>query len=313
MNNYRRRWLMKYEKYQHIEKLGREECEGILDSSKVYCFSKIDGTNGCLYLDEEGNLKAGSRNRALALDDDNHKFYATALEHPEYLAYLKKHPNRIIYGEWLVKHTIRTYADDAWNKFYVFDVFEVDLDEESGRYLSYDEYAQELDEFNIEYIPVLAILDHPSTEDVLALAKENHYLIPCEENIGEGIVVKTYDYRNKYGRQTWGKLVAAEFLETKQKLRKKNHEIKGVFEAKAAYDYITDAVIKKEYAKVLNEHPDAKQQELIGRVLNAVYEAFLTEDLVTVVKKNKGCSIDFRAMRKQSDLRVKDVLADKLF
>ena len=58
---------------------------------------------------------------------------------------------------------------------------------------------------------------------------------------------------------------------------------------------------------------DAKQQELIGRVLNAVYEAFLTEDLVTVVRKNKGCTINSKFMRKQSDLRVKDVLAKELF
>ena len=147
----------------------------------------------------------------------------------------------------------------------------------------------------------------------MALAKENHYLIPDGENVGEGIVVKTYDYRNKYGRQTWGKLVAAEFFETKQKLRKKNNEIKGDFEAKTAYEYITDAVIKKEYVKVLNDHPDAKQQELIGRVLNEVYEAFMGEDLVTVVIKNKGCTINFKYMRKQSDLRVKDVLATELF
>ena len=304
---------MRFKKYQHIEKLGREECEGVLDSDKVYCFSKIDGTNGCLYLDGEGNLKAGSRNRELTLDDDNHKFYAVALQHPEYLDYLKKYPRRILYGEWLVKHTIRTYADEAWNKFYVFDVFEVDADEESGRYLSFDEYASELEEFNIEYIPVSAVLDHPTVEDILSLAKENHYLIPDEKNVGEGIVVKTYDYRNKYGRQTWGKLVAAEFFETKQKLRKKNHDIKGDFEAKTAYEYITDAVIKKEYAKVLNDHPDAKQQELIGRVLNAVYDAFLDEDLATVIKKNKGCTINFKYMRKQSDLRVKDVLATELF
>ena len=304
---------MEFKRYQHIEKLGREECEGVLDSDKVYCFPKIDGTNASLYLDGDGKLMAGSRNRALTLKDDNQKFYATALKQPKYLTYLNKHPNRILYGEWLVKHTIKTYADSAWNKFYVFDVFEVDTEEESGRYIPFDEYAPGLEELDIDFIPVLAILDHPTIDDILALAKENHYLIPNKENIGEGVVVKAYDYRNKYGRPTWGKLVAEEFFETKQKLRKKNHEIKGIFEAKIAYDYITDAVIKKEYAKVLNDYPDAGQKELIGRVFHAVYESFLTEDLATVVRKNKNCKIDFRVMRKQSDLRVKDVLNEELF
>lgn len=40
---------MEYKKYQHVEKLGREECEGVLDGM-VYCFPKIDGSNGCIFL-----------------------------------------------------------------------------------------------------------------------------------------------------------------------------------------------------------------------------------------------------------------------
>ena len=304
---------MRYKKYQHIEKLDRDEVEGILDNSNVYVFPKIDGTNGCLFLDADGNLRAGSRNRVLSLSDDNQKFYATALKHPEYASYLKKFPNHILYGEWLVKHTVKTYDDSAWRKFYIFDVFEFDEETEVGRYLPYSEYVPELEEFGIEYIPYLKILDHPASSEVVALLNENHYLMPDKNCIGEGLVIKAYDYRNKYGRPTWAKVVAEEFFDTKEKLRAKNHRIKGNFEAKTAEDYITDSVIKKEYAKILNDHPDAKKPELIGRVLNAVYEAFLVEDLVTVVRKNKGCTINFKMMRKNSDNRVKEVLKDVLF
>jgi hypothetical protein len=304
---------MDYKKYQHIEKLGREECEGVLDSDSVYCFPKIDGTNSCLFLDDCGNLQAGSRNRQLTLEKDNAGFYADALQHSEYKEYLEEHPNHILYGEWLIIHTIKTYSDDAWRKFYVFDVFEVNSDEDSSKYLSYNEYTPELDRFNIRYIPVMAVLDHPSKEDIVELAKKNHYLIPDEKNIGEGIVVKSYDYRNKYGRQIWGKFVAEEFFGAKEKLRSKNHAVKSDFEMKVAEEYVTDAVIKKEYAKIKNDFPDAKRGELIGRVLNAVYEAFLIEDLTTVVRKNNGCTINFKYMRKQCDNRVKEVLKDELF
>ena len=304
---------MRYKKYQHIEKLDRDEVEGILDNDNVYVFPKIDGTNGCLYLDDGGNLCAGSRNRELTLDDDNHKFYATALKHQEYKDYLEKFPNRILYGEWLVKHTIRTYAEDAWKKFYVFDVFEVNSEEENSRYLPYEEYIGDLEKFDIDYIPYLKILNHPNNEDIIALLNENHYLIPDEESIGEGLVIKAYDYRNKYGRATWAKVVAEEFFDTKEKLCSKNHRIKGDFEAKTAEEYITDAVIKKEYAKLLNDHPDAKKPELIGRILNAVYDNFLVEDLVSVVRKGKGCTINFKTLRRYSDNRVKEVLEGELF
>lgn len=304
---------MEYKKYQHIEKLGREDCEGVLEGDAVYCFPKIDGTNACLFLDDDGELQAGSRNRQLTLENDNAGFFREMLNYPEYKEYLKAHPNHILYGEFLVKHTIKTYSEEAWRKLYVFDVFEVGSEESQSRYLSYDEYVPELEKFGIEYIPVLAILDHPSKENIVALAKENHYLMPDDKNIGEGIVVKNYGYRNKYGRTIWGKVIAEEFYGTKEKLRSKNHEIKSDFEAKVARDYITDAVIKKEYAKLKLERPDAKQNEMIGRVLNAVYTTFLKEDLADVVQKNKNCTINFKYMKKQSDYRVKEVLADALF
>ena len=31
------------------------------------------------------------------------------------------------------------------------------------------------------------------------------------EGSGEGVVIKNYDYKNKYGRQTWAKIVTNEF------------------------------------------------------------------------------------------------------
>ena len=305
---------MRFKKYQHIERLGRDEVKGILDDSHVYVFPKIDGTNGCLFLGDDCELRAGSRNRVLSLDDDNHRFYATALEHPEFKAYLLKHPNHILYGEWLVKHTVRTYADDAWKKFYVFDVFELNDDEaEGGKYLPYDEYRSNVEEFEIDCIPPLQILDHPSTDAIVALLEENHYLIPDASNIGEGLVIKVYDYKNKYGRTTWAKIIAEEFFSAKEKLRSKKTVKPGEFELNLADEFITDALIKKEYAKVLNSHQNAKKAELIGRTFNAVYESFLTEDLLTVIHKNKGCTINFKTLRQCSDARIKEVLKDELF
>lgn len=46
---------MEYKSYQHIEKLGSSEVEGILNGT-CYLTYKIDGTNGCIYLsDDEKN------------------------------------------------------------------------------------------------------------------------------------------------------------------------------------------------------------------------------------------------------------------
>ena len=298
---------MNYKSYQHIEKLGREECEGVLNGT-VTLQPKIDGTNSVVFLGDDGKIHAGSRKRELTLDDDNAGFYNTIEKDENIKNYFEKHPSHYIYGEWLVPHSIKSYNDDAWKKFYIFDVF----DDEEKRYLSYDEYVPLLEEFNLTYIPEIARIENPTIEEVASYINKTHYLMP-EGQVPEGVIAKNYNYRNKWGHVVWGKIISDEFFNKKQRLRQTNHEAKENFELKIANEYITESLIRKEYAKILNEHKDASRNELIGRVLNAVYDSFIEEDLITVVRKNKGCTINFGNMKKSSDTRVKEVLRTELF
>ena len=302
---------MEYKSYQHIEKLGREECDGILNGT-VTIQPKIDGTNSVVWLGDDGNVHAGSRKRELSLDNDNAGFMNQIIDDENIKSYLHKHPNHYVYGEFLVPHTIRTYDSDAWKKFYIFDVFELNSD--YGRYLSYDEYVPLLEEFNLTYIPEIVRLENPSIEEVADCIKKTHYLMP-EGATPEGVIAKNYGYKNKWGHVVWGKIVAEEFYDRKTMLRTKNHENKNEekFEKKIANEYITEVLIRKEYAKVLNEYPSAKRNEIIGRTLTSVYESFIDEDLLTVVRKNRKCTISFLKMKTESDNRVKEVLRDELF
>ena len=63
-------------KYQHVERLGTTETNGI-EMGMCYIFPKIDGTNSQLWWNN--GLKAGSRNRELYLDNDNAGFYNWAV------------------------------------------------------------------------------------------------------------------------------------------------------------------------------------------------------------------------------------------
>ena len=301
---------MEYKQYQHIEKLGREECEGILNGT-VSIQTKIDGTNAVVFLGNDDKVHAGSRRKELTEEQDNHGFYKMIERDENIRAYLLKHPTHYLYGEYLVPHTIKTYDSDAWNKFYIFDVFTLDGD--YGRYLPYDEYVPMLEEFNLAYIPEIARLENPTIEQVAECINKSHYLMP-EGCTPEGVIAKNYNYKNKWGHVVWGKIVSEEFFNRKQRLRTKNHEVKSsAFEEQIANQYITDSVIYKEYAKIKNDYPNATRQEMIGRVLGAVYESFLEEDLLTVVRKNKNCTISFVAMRAESNKRVKEALKEELF
>ena len=35
-----------FKRYTHVERLGSEECQGLLDNGRVYITAKVDGSNG---------------------------------------------------------------------------------------------------------------------------------------------------------------------------------------------------------------------------------------------------------------------------
>lgn len=188
--------MTEFVKYQHVERLGTDETEGILDGI-VYVFYKIDGTNGSVWRDKDGVVACGSRNRLLDLHNDNAGFMNATVADARFLRFLEEHPNLRLYGEWLVPHSLKTYNDDAWRKFYIFDV----IDNE-GNALHYDEYQPLLDRHGLDYIPPLCIMKNPTEEQVFkALEKCGQFLVKDGAGIGEGIVLKNYTYFNKYGRQ----------------------------------------------------------------------------------------------------------------
>lgn len=297
---------MQYKSYQHIEKLGNKEVEGIL-KGKCSIQPKIDGTNGVVWLGDDGIIHAGSRNRDLSLDNDNAGFYNTVIKDDNIRKYLLDHKDHYLYGEWLVPHTIRYYHPESWKHFYVFDIFSYDRG-----YIPYDEYSKELDKYGIGYIPEIISIDNPSMEDLTKYLKETKYLIP-EDKMSEGIIIKNYEYRNQYGRCTYAKIVAEEFFNTKSILRMKNHEAKDKTSEK---DIITmmlsEPLIRKEFAKIKLAYPDARRQELIGRTLNTIFHVFIHEELLDYIEKKKPL-INFYYLKKECDERIKEVLRSELF
>ena len=112
---------MEFNKYQHVERLGTTETDGI-ETGECWLFPKLDGSNGQVWVNDNGIISCGSRNRELSLDNDNQGFMSWVMQQYNIINFLNKYPNLKLYGEWLVPHTLRTYRKDAWNKFYVFDV-----------------------------------------------------------------------------------------------------------------------------------------------------------------------------------------------
>lgn len=294
-------------KYMHVERLFTDEVEDLL-VGYVYIFPKIDGTNGVVWYDRSNDeIKAGSRNRELSIESDNAGFCSHIIKQNNIKSYFEKYPNRILYGEWLVPHTLKTYREDCWRKFYVFDVG-VMGDEGRTEYLPFDIYSKELKEFDIEFLPPLAIVKNPTLEIIKKYAEDNFYLMK-DECIGEGVVCKNYDFYNRYGRQTWGKLVRTEFKEN----HFKNNGAPVVdiltIEEKIVNEYVTQVVVDKEYEKI-KVAENGWKSVFIPRLLNVVFYTLITEESWHFIKQYKNPKIDFKRLQTMTFAKVKELRTD---
>lgn len=84
----------------------------------VFITEKIDGTNACIYITDDGQFFTGSRTRWITPDDDNYGFSAWAHEHKDELMALG--PGRH-FGEWWGKGIQRNYAQTR-KRFSLFNV-----------------------------------------------------------------------------------------------------------------------------------------------------------------------------------------------
>jgi hypothetical protein len=299
---------MTFKKYMHLERFGTSETEGLLDG-EVYIFPKIDGTNASIWANRKLTgiqLGFGSRNRELAIDNDNAGFMNAMVEHEGVREFFKEFPNLRLYGEWLVPHSLKTYREDSWRRFYVFDV----LHEQTDEYLSYEEYKPLLDAYEIDYIPPLMIMKNPDEEMLFkALDKCGTFLVQDGQGLGEGIVIKNYDWvGNKYGRVTWGKIITNEFKE-------KHHKEMGapivtgskIVEAEIIDSYVTEAFVLKEQAKIVNEMGEWNPK-LIPRLLGTVYYELVREEIWNILKEHKNPKINFSLLNKLTLNKTKKVI-----
>lgn len=303
---------MDFRKYMHVERFGTDDVKGI-NIGTCYIFPKIDGTNASVWKGDEGGIKAGSRNRELTLEKDNQGFYKHILKQDNIKQFLEKYPYLRLYGEWLVPHTLKTYREDAWHTFYVFDVYDhsyKDSDGEGG-YIPYPDYKPLLEEYNIEYIPPIAIIENPKRENLVnQIDKTGQYLIKDGEGKGEGIVIKNYDFENKYGRTVWAKMVTSNFKE-------KHHKEMGApkmkgsksVEEKIITKYVTKPLIEKEYSKIINEK-DGWRSEYIPMLFGRVFHALVTEETWDIIKKFNKPTINFTDLRELTIHKIKQVKSE---
>ena len=294
-------------RYQHVERIGLcgNELDGLLNGT-VWVFPKIDGANHCVYYDKDlDRVAIASRNQLLSEGYDTTGFWHFADKHPEIAEFVKTHRNLRVYGEYLTPHTIKSYYDDAWNKWYIFDIW----DDEKAKWLEYIEVVNLVaDDMrpqsrDITVIPDLARFVDPTMEDLLKAMDYDTFLLKEGEQ-GEGIVIKNYDYVNPYGRRTWGKIVRETF---KSKAHSKNKGEKEVLpEETAVESTMTQEFVSKEFHKFTTDRGIEWNMKMTPDFLKHIWREWWVDCSFDALADLK--SVDMKAVRKTVSSRAMRLL-----
>lgn len=299
--------MTEFIKYKHLERFGNKAVEGI-ELGTCHIFPKIDGTNASVWWDiDKEKLVCASRNKVLEESADNAGFRAWATSNLGLVELCSINPHLVFYGEWLVPHTLKTYRENTWRNFYVFDVY----DREVGQWIEWDYYSEILDGYHISHIPKLATIKNPSYEQLQGLMTINTYLMQ-DGHVGEGIVIKNYNFTNQYGRLEFAKLVRNEFKEEhRQEMGAPEGKGPDLVEEKMVEKCLTQAMVDKVYAKIKTEN-EGWEGRLVPQLLGRVWHDLVNEELWDFISKGKtkNPTINFKTLQHFCFQRTKALLPE---
>lgn len=260
--------------------------KGIL-TGEIFVYPKLDGANSSIeYLN--GEIICRSRKQILNEENTLKGFFNYCIENSNNFSLLSnffsKYPNIIIFGEWLIPHSIKTY------KFYIFDFY----DKLTESYLDFEKCRENFSPLlsNFEFVPLIGNYSNlDSTEKLISLCEENNYLL--ESGKCEGIVIKNYSFVNKYGRTPFAKLINEKLTQIKEKVSDLNN-----LEAVIIEKFLSQEYLLKEINKV--EEPHKK----IGYLVTTVFEEFVRDYILEIISKYKYPNINFKKLKQEIASRL---------
>ncbi len=295
---------MQFRKYEKIYRIGKEEVNGILNGI-VSVTEKLDGANLSIWLGDGGEIRVGSRNNDLTANGNEFngavKYCNT---HEGIKNFFKVYPDRRLYGEWLVRHTL-VYNETAYKKFYLFDIYGKEGTADEGYMPQW--LVQEIGQrFGIETVPDLGTIENPTLQELTKLV-EGQKSVYGEKR--EGIVIRNKDFINSFGDRVNAKLVAESFMEDNGIMFGGNNKYSECYwEQYISNKYIDVARVQKIMNKIqpiINEKFDMKH---IPRIIGTVYHDLITEEAWEISQKAK--KIDFDILKRICGKKIRQVYID---
>lgn len=293
---------MNQKKYVDIERLKESYANAFTIGEHIVIQTKVDGANASFTYDlDTDSVKAFSRKKEVSPMNNLRGFYEYIMRFPKYdIQRITKNGRYIIFGEWLVSHTVK-YPDEAYNIFYMFDVF----DTHTSQYVKYDIAKNIFDllydvanknEITFKFVPVLYDGELVSWENVYDLLKiSTTGASPCEE----GIVIKSQDRLDKIDSRTpsYVKIVATEFSEVAKQKKQKEIDPASAEDYQRQLEIVKTVVTKRRVEKIIQKMVDEgiipetwdchDMSNIMKIAPKLVYEDCMKEEKETVLSCNK--------------------------
>lgn len=272
---------MEQKHYLDITRLKEKYAKCFSKGEFIVIQEKLDGSNAAIGVDENGKIVAFSRRRQLTAENNLNGFFEfTQAQNKELLReYLG---NRfIIFGEWMVKHSVK-YPDDFYKNFYVFDVY----DKENNQYVPWYMTLLFAKIFDFKTVPVFYMGEFTTWDDVYSyVGKTAVNAQPC----GEGIVIKSQNRLTGMNDRcpSYVKIVSEKFSEVHNSHKKEIDPVK-LTEKQAMKELAATIITERRITKLLEKFIedniipsdwDEKDMKIIAKNLpKAAYEDCLKEE-----------------------------------
>lgn len=272
---------MKQKKYMDIERLKDKYVDGFQKGDYIVVQEKIDGANFSIrYNEEEDAITSFSRKNILDFSNNLRGAWEWSQKLNKELVKEVLGTNLILFGEWLVSHTI-VYPNDKYQNAYFYDVYNV----ETGNYLKQDEVKNIINRLGLISVPVFYEGEFKSWEHLRQFVGRTDL---GGEN-GEGIVVKNMTRLNDPNTRLpfYTKIVGEKFAE-KKSIRQVDPD---KLEKRARLQTIVDSVVT-----------EGRVTKLVHKMVD---EGIIPEDWdehnMSVIAKNIGREVYYDCLKEEPE------------
>lgn len=240
---------MKQKKFMDIERLKESMIDGFQKGDHIVVQEKIDGANFSIRYDPETDIVASfSRKNPLSFQNDLRGAWGWSQKLDKNLVKDVLGNNLILFGEWLVPHTI-VYPQERYQNAYFYDVY----DTETEQYFKQDKVKEVINSLGLIYVPVFYDGEFQSWEHIQEFVGRTD----LGGEHGEGVVVKNMSRINDPNTRLpfYTKIVGEKFSE-KKSVKPKMIDPEKVAERERLQNLVDTVVTEGRVTKLVHKMVD---------------------------------------------------------